>query len=133
MTGIQVRHTRSCRSTNGGSCNCKPSYRAEVYDSRSKQKIRKTFGNLSEAKSWRHDAASALSKGTMSTPTKTTVREAGEALIEGMKSGAVRNRKGEVYKPSAIRGYEAALRDRILGARRGASLGDSAATRSAPC
>jgi integrase len=49
----------------------------------------------------------------MSTPTKVTVREAGEALIEGMRSGAVRNRKGDVYKPSAIRGYEAALRDRI--------------------
>ena len=57
----------------------------------------------------------------MSAPTKTTVREAGEALIEGMKSGAVRNRNGEVYKPSACRGYEAALRDRIypeLGALR---------------
>ena len=75
--------------------------------------MRKTFRNLSEAKSWRHDAASALSKGTMSAPTKTTIRQAGEALIEGMRSGAVRNRKGEVYKPSAIRGYEAALRDRI--------------------
>jgi integrase len=30
-----------------------------------------------------------------------------------MRSGAVRNRKGDVYEPSAIRGYEAALRDRI--------------------
>jgi integrase len=49
----------------------------------------------------------------MSAPSKTTIREAGEALIEGMKSGAVRTRKGTVYKPSAIRSYEAALKDRV--------------------
>lgn len=74
MTGIQVRHTRSCRTQEGGACNCKPSYRAEVYVHRSKTKVRKTFRNLSEAKSWRHDAASALRKGTMSAPSKTTIR-----------------------------------------------------------
>jgi integrase len=113
MTGIQVRHARGCRSVGGNSCNCKPSYRAEVYDHRSKTKVRKTFRNLSEAKSWRHDAASALRKGTMSAPSKVTVREAGDALIEGMRSGAVRTRKGTIYKPSAIRSYEAALRDRV--------------------
>jgi len=121
MTGIQVRHTRTCRSKDGGSCNCKPSYRAWVYNKRSKTRTFKTFDNQAEAKSWRHDAASAVSKGTMSAPTKTTVREAGEALIEGMRSGAVRTRKGTIYKPSAIRSYEAALRDRIhpeLGALR---------------
>jgi integrase len=31
-----------------------------------------------------------------------------------MKSGRVRTRSGDVYKPSAIRGYEAALRDHIV-------------------
>jgi integrase len=83
--------------------------------------VRKTFHNLSEAKSWRHDAASALRKGTMKAPTKTTLREAGDAWLEGAKSGAIRNRSGDVFKPSALRGYEAALRDRIypeLGALR---------------
>jgi integrase len=121
MTGITIRHARSCKSRGGGACNCKPGYRAWVYDRRSGDKVFRTFRNLSEAKGWRADATSALNKGTMSAPIKTTVREAGEALIEGMRSGAVRNRKGEVYKPSVIRGYEAALRDRIypeLGAVR---------------
>jgi integrase len=67
----------------------------------------------SEGFGWRADATTQLRRGTMSTPTKTTVREAGEALIEGMRSGAVRNRKGQTHKPSVTRGYEDALEDRI--------------------
>jgi integrase len=123
MTGIQVRHARACPAEHDkdAGCKCKPSYRAWVWDARGKTRIFKTFRNLSEAKGWRADATSQLRKGTMSAPSKTTVRQAGEALIEGMRSGAVRTRKGTVYKPSAIRSYEAALRDRIypeLGALR---------------
>lgn len=52
----------------------------------------------------------------MPTPSKTTVQEAGDALIEGMRSGAIRNRKGQTYKPSVTRGYEDALQDRIYPA-----------------
>jgi integrase len=57
-------------------------------------------------------------------PAHTTVEEAADALVAGMWSGRVRTRSGDVYKPSAIRSYEAALRDHIvprLGRRR---LGD---------
>jgi integrase len=123
VTGIQVRHARACPSGHdkSASCKCKPSYRAWVFDRRSGQRTFKTFRNFSEAKSWRTDAASAVKAGTISAPTKTTVREGGDALIEGMRTGAVRTRKGTIYKPSAIRSYEAALRDRIypkLGALR---------------
>jgi integrase len=105
-TGIQVRHTRACAKE---PCTCKPSYRAEVYDARSGKKIRRTFRNFSEAKSWRTDAASQVNKGTMTAPTRVTLQEAGEALIEGVKAGTIRTRKGLVYKPSAIRSYELAL------------------------
>ncbi|HWH43278.1 MAG TPA: tyrosine-type recombinase/integrase, partial [Thermoleophilaceae bacterium] len=52
---------------------------------------------------------------------ETTVREAGAALVAGMRDGTIRNRKGQPYKPSAIRGYERCLRLRIdpeLGDRR---------------
>jgi integrase len=116
MTGIQVRHTRSCKSTGGGTCNCKPSYRAWVYDRRSKQRTFKTFDNQNEAKSWRIDARHAVKNKTMPTPSKVRVREAGEALIDGMRSGTVRNKKGQTYKPSVTRGYEDALKDRIYPA-----------------
>jgi hypothetical protein len=33
--GVVERHSRSCRSRGGGSCNCEPSYTAWVYDPRS--------------------------------------------------------------------------------------------------
>lgn len=87
-TGISVRHSRACATqTSYAACNCKPSYRAEVYDARAGKKIRKTFKNFSEAKGWRHDAASAVNKRTLTAPTRVTLQEAGEALIEGMRSG----------------------------------------------
>lgn len=114
-TGIAVRHSRKCatKADKNAACTCKPSYRGEVYDRRVGRKIRKTFRNVSEAKSWRHDAASALGRGTMSAPSRITVREAGNAWLEGAKAGTVRTRSGAAYKPSSIRGYEAALLQRV--------------------
>jgi hypothetical protein len=47
-----------------------------------------------------------------------------EALIEGMHSGRVRARPGDRDKPSAVRSYEAALRDRIFPELGGKRLGD---------
>jgi integrase len=44
------------------------------------------------------------------------VRQAGDALIEGMRAGTVRTRSGRRYKPSAIRGYQDALRRSIYPA-----------------
>jgi integrase len=41
-----------------------------------------------------------------------------------MKSGRVRTRSGDVYKPSAIRSYEAALRDHVVPRIGRARLGD---------
>src|SRR6266540_1457561 len=52
----------------------------------------------------------------MRSPSATTLREAANAWLVGAKDGSVRTRSGDVYKPSALRGYEAALRDRILPA-----------------
>src|SRR4029453_3029889 len=77
-TGIIIRHSRTCatQADKQARCNCRPSYRAEVYDKRSKQKLRKTFSNLDEAKGWRHDTAAALRRGPIGKPTKTTTREA---------------------------------------------------------
>jgi integrase len=60
----------------------------------------------------------------MRAPAATTIREAADELIEGMRSGRVRTRSGDRYKPSAIRSYEAALRDRILPILGGKRIGD---------
>jgi integrase len=53
-----------------------------------------------------------------------TLRDAAEAWLEGAKSGAIRNRSGHAYKPSAIRGYETALVARVLPALGGLRLSE---------
>lgn len=123
QTGIVARHSRWCPTSTdrGAACKCKPSYRAEVWSAVEGRKIRKTFATHAEARAWRSDALSAVRKGKMRAPTRTTVREAGHALVAGMRDGSIRNRSGDIYKPSAVRGYEQALRDHVypsLGAHR---------------
>src|SRR6266511_285572 len=78
------------------------------------RKLRRTFTTLAAAKAWRADALAGVRCGTMRAPRPTTVREARDALVAGMRSSLVRTRSGDVYKPSAIRSYEAALRLHIL-------------------
>jgi integrase len=111
--GIRVRHRRTCSIRHGGTCNCDPAYEAWVYSKRDDKKIRRTFKRESEAKLWRADAAVQLSKGAMRAPKPATVREAWETWLAGAKAGTIRNRSGERYKPSAIRGYEKAMRLRV--------------------
>src|SRR5688572_3766358 len=113
-TGITKRHSRRCRSRDGGGCNCEPAYEAWIYSKRDAKKIRKLFDREAEAKSWRADALSALFKGAIRAPKPTTVREAWEAWEAGARAGDVRNRSGDPYKPSALRRYEEQMRLRVL-------------------
>ena len=43
-----------------------------------------------------------------------TVRQAADKWLGGARAGVIRNRSGDVYKPSAIRGYDDSLRLRVL-------------------
>jgi integrase len=124
LAGIEVRHRTTCATRSGGKCNCKPAYQASVWSAREGKRLRKTFPTLSAARAWRAEAQTAIRRGTLRAPIATTVREAGEALVEGMRSGRTRTRSGDRYKPSAIRSYEAALRDRIFPELGGKRLGD---------
>ncbi len=124
LAGIEVRHRTTCATRSGGKCNCKPAYQASVWSAREGKRLRKTFPTLSTARAWRAEAQTAIRRGTLRAPIATTVREAGEALVEGMRSGRIRTRSGDRYKPSAIRSYEAALRDRIFPELGGKRLGD---------
>jgi len=114
--GITIRHARSCPAHQDldARCGCKPTFQAHTWDRRSKRRIRKTFPTLATARVWRQDAVPEIRRGTMRAPTQTTVREAWEAWIAGAKDGTVRTRSGDIYKPSALRGYEQAIRLRIL-------------------
>lgn len=122
--GIDLRHGAVCRARDGGRCNCHPSYRAEAYDRRSGRKLRKTFPTLAAAKAWRSDALGDLRRGLLRGPTGVTLRQAGEDWIAGAGDGSIRTRSGEVFKPSTLRGYEAALRTRIFPVLGGAKLED---------
>ena len=107
LTGIEVRHAKACASRDGGRCNCRPTYQGSVWSPRDEKRLRKTFPTLTAARAWRAEAQTAVRRGAMRAPAATTVREAAGELIEGMRSGRVRTRSGDRYKPSAIRSYEA--------------------------
>jgi integrase len=112
--GIEVRHARRCRSRESGACDCAKRYQAHVWSARDGRRIRRTFPTLAAARAWRADALVALRKGTMKAPTRVTIAEAADAWIEGARDGTIRSRKGTVYKPSAVRGYERGLRLRVV-------------------
>ena len=123
MDGIRRRHSRGCPSLAGKRCNCGAGWEAAVYDEDGR-KIRRSFPTEAAARSWRIDSLAARQQGEFRAPARRSIREAGEALIDGMERGVVRTRSGEVYKPSAIRSYETSLRVHIFPDLGGASLGD---------
>lgn len=112
-TGITKRHARACRSRSGARCNCEPTYQANVWDRWRNERLRKTFPTEAAAKTWRHDAITALRTGPLSIVSDgpLVVADALDALIRGMEAGTVLNRSGDPYKPGTIRTYNYAVRD----------------------
>ncbi len=109
-TGIRQRHGNRCKAKSG----CKCPWEAAVYSKRDGKKSRKAFPTKAAAVAWRDDSRSAVRQQKMRAPTSETVRQASDAWLEGTRSGLIRTRSGEPYKPAAIRSYEAALRLRVL-------------------
>jgi integrase len=116
IPGITVRHARGCPAFTDrcAACKCSPTYQAHVWSAREGKRIRKSFPTVSAAKTWREDALPALRKGTMRAPTQTTLRQAWESWKAGVGDGTIRTRSGDTYKPSTLRGYEEAMRLRVL-------------------
>jgi integrase len=124
--GIEARHAPTCPAAGDGDgrCRCTPSYRANVWSAREKRRIRKSFSTLAAAKAWRSDTMVAVRRGTMRAPTATTLRQVWEVWLSGARDGSVRNRSGDAYKPSVLRGYESSMRLRVLPELGGARLSD---------
>lgn len=123
--GIRTRHGRSCRTREGGRCNCRPSYEAWVYSKRDGKKIRKTFENLAEAKG----LGAPMPRAPFAIARSGHLRSgrsprAADEWLEGARREAIRTRSGDPYKPSAIRTYETALKLRVLPELGGARLAD---------
>jgi hypothetical protein len=113
-TGITVRHRRRCGVRSDGRCSCDPSYRPEVWSPRERKKIRTTCRTLAEAKAWRRNVMAELRRGTRPAPDPLPLGEVAQCWLVGARAGAIRTRSGDPYKPSSIRGYEEALRRRVL-------------------
>lgn len=109
--GISVRHARSCATS---PCTCTPTFKGQVYDARAGKRITRTFTTVTAARQWRQDAASAVRAGTLTANRGPTLGEAADAWLTAARAGIARNRSGDTYKPSAIRGYEQNLRKRVL-------------------
>jgi integrase len=122
--GILVRHVKACATRLGGRCNCRPTYQASVWSAREGRRIKRSFPTLAEAKAWRAEAQSAIRRGTMRAPSQLTLGEAAEAWLSGARDGSIRNRSGDPYKPSVVRGYETSLRLRVLPALGGRKVSE---------
>lgn len=112
--GVEVRHRQGCPARGGGRCACEPGYRAWVVAGPGKRKVQKTFRTLREAVEWREAMKVDLRRGVAGAPRALTVVEAAERWLAGARAGAIRNRSGDEYKPSVVRGYDQALRDYVL-------------------
>src|ERR1700738_2976737 len=101
-TGIRQRHGRRCAG--GKRCDCP--WEAFVYSKRDGRKLRKTFPTRAAALTWRDDARGQVRRHERRAPTPTTIAQASETWLDGIRAGTIRTRSGDPYKPSAIRGYE---------------------------
>jgi integrase len=123
--GIRERHRRGCASRQvSRRCSCTPSYEVEVALGKSRERRRKTFATLDEAKAWQVGLLAAKTRQRLRAPARVTLREAAEEFLAGMQSGAIANRSGDTYKPSVIRSYDQALHLHVLPDLGGRRLGD---------
>jgi integrase len=116
MKGIRERHSRLCRSRDGGRCSCAPSYEAQVWNPSEGKPVRRSFRDLAEARTWLRDARVALRRGRQLVRTVPTLELAGDTWLDGARAGVIRARGGERYKPATVRDYERSLRLRAYPA-----------------
>jgi integrase len=112
-SGMITRHSKRCKSLEGGRCSCKPTFQAWVWDAEQGKKLYRTFSTPTAAKNWRRDASAAVAAGELQAVPKSgrTVAAVLEELIAGMKDGTVLDRSGRRYRPVTIRNYAADVRN----------------------
>lgn len=122
--GIRKRHSKGCPAKTGRRCCCNAGYEASVFSPRDGKKLRKTFRREAEARSWRAEAKRSIDSGALRASKPTTIREAWQVWIAGAEVGAIRNRSGDRFKPSALRAYRGAMENRVLPAFGRVRLGE---------
>jgi integrase len=111
--GIEVRHAADCRSRNGGRCSCRPTYRANVWSTRDRKRVRKSFPTEAAAKAWRQDAAGAIRRGELRAVTAPRLDEAISEMLAAMDAGTFRTRGRRPFKPTTRRVAEQTYRLRV--------------------
>jgi integrase len=116
LTGIEIRHRQGCatRDPREHDCPCRPTFRATVSDERRRKLIRsRTYKEVDAAINWRAQVVAAVLRGEYHREERTTVAQAGEQVLAGMRAGTLLTRSGTAYKPATIRGCEQSMRDYI--------------------
>lgn len=110
--GLRKRHSKGCRSREGGRCNCNAGWEASVYLAREGKRIARTFRSSAEAKSWRADALRGADRAARQSTSANsqTLADALRSYVAGMQDGSIRPKRRERYKPNTTRSYERALR-----------------------
>jgi integrase len=108
--GIVVKHRSGCASERDARCDCRRVYQAAVWSARDRRRIRRHFDSLAAAKLWRAESYRKLRRRELRAPSAVSFAEAAEQWLAGARAGSIRTRSGDIYKPSAIRSYEQALR-----------------------
>lgn len=98
--GINVRHRLNCPTRGVGTCTCQPAYQAQAWSALEGKQIRKTFASLADAKAWRQNTQVGLRQGTVRAPSPTTLNQAASEWLAAARTGVVRTRSGDPYKPS---------------------------------
>ena len=113
--GVQERHQLRCASREDGRCNCARSYRAAIYDRRTKRYAYSGWSRDSGAAAkWRAQALRELdaqiASGQSPAATSELLCDLWADWHVGAASGAISNRSGQRYKPLALDSYERAWR-----------------------
>jgi hypothetical protein len=74
----------------------------------------KSFATAREASDWRIRMLEASRHRRRAVASRETLRDAAEAYVGGMRSGTIKNRSGDIYKPKVVRDYESTLRLYVL-------------------
>lgn len=96
-------------------------YQAQVYFAAEKRRASKSFARLADARAWKRDTEAAVARGVLGARDGPTLRQAANEWLAAAHEGSLRNRSGQRYRPSTLRGYQQALEDRLypaLGATR---------------
>ena len=113
--GVFARHRTSCGVTDGGRCDCTPSYYGKVYDRAGRRYVStKRFPTVTAARAARQKLVELIESGELPQAAPVRFRDAHTRFVEAARDGRVLNKHGRRYKPSAIKDIDECLRVHVV-------------------